>query len=183
MILSDLRLRASVVGEGGVVEHEGWQQHVRPATADDDAFLYSVFCTTWEHEIAAMPNPGLVRHFLRIQYTAQNRRFAQRFPGYERWVVMYDGQRAGRFFLHRSPSMLHLVEMTLLPEYRSRGIGSTLLRGVMDEAAAAGQSVSLRVARRNVRAASLYDTIGFRLVTMDDQDSYFEWTPQVTQHT
>lgn len=157
-----------------------WQDLVRPATPADDAFLYAVFCTTWEDEVAAMPNPALVQHFLRIQYTAQNRRFAQRFPGYERWVVMYDGERAGRFFLHRSPSMLHLVEMTLMPQHRSRGLGSTILRGVIDEAEAAGQSVSLRVARRNVRAANLYDTMGFRLVTMDDQDSYFEWTPQVT---
>jgi ribosomal protein S18 acetylase RimI-like enzyme len=183
VILSDSGVTTLPVGEGGGVEHQGWEEHVRPATADDDAFLYAVFCTTWDHEVAAMPNPGLVQHFLRIQYTAQNRRFGQRFPGYERWVVMYGDQRAGRFFLHRSPSMLHLVEMTLLPEYRSLGIGSALLRGVMDEAAGAGQSVSLRVARRNVRAASLYDTIGFRLVAMDDQDSYFEWTPELSRRT
>jgi ribosomal protein S18 acetylase RimI-like enzyme len=162
------------------VEH---LEQLRPATADDDAFLFAVFCTTWEHEVAAMPNPALAQHFLRIQYTAQNQRFAQRFPGYERWVVTHEDQPAGRLFLHRSPSMLHLVAITLLPEHRSQGIGSRLLRAVMDEAATAGQSVSLRVDRRNVRAANLYDNVGFRLVTMDDQDSYFEWAPQVSQRT
>ena len=171
------------MGEGvRVVGDQGWSDFVRPATSDDDAFLYDVFCTTWRDEVATMPNPGLVQHFLRIQYTAQNRRFGQRFPGYERSVVMHAGERAGRLFVHRSPSMLHIVEVTLLPEFRSRGIGSTLLRGLLEEAATAGQSVSLRVARRNVRAAELYNAIGFRLVTMDDQDNYFEWTPQLSQH-
>lgn len=164
-----------------VVEDQGWGHYVRPATADDDAFLYDVFSTTWEHEAAALPNPNLVQHFLRIQYTAQGRKFAQRFPGHERWVVLHGDQPAGRFFLHRATSILHIVELTLLPQFRSLGIGSALLRGVMDEAAAAGQTVSLRVPRRNVRAASLYNAIGFRMVTVDDQDSYFEWTPQVTQ--
>jgi ribosomal protein S18 acetylase RimI-like enzyme len=183
LILSDFAESWLRVGEGGGVGDQGWHDCLRPATADDESFLYAVFCTTWEHEVSAMPNPSLVQHYLRIQYTAQPRRFAQRFPGHERWVVTYAGQPAGRFFMHRSPSILHVVEITLLPEYRSRGIGSSLLRGVMDEAAAAGQSVSLRVARRNVRAANLYNAVGFRLVTMDDQDSYFEWTPQLTQHS
>ena len=164
------------------MEDQGWHDYLRPATAEDDAFLYAVFCTTWEQEVASLPDPNLVQHFLRIQYTAQNRRFAQRFPGYERWLVTHRGKRAGRFFLHRSPSLLHVVELTLLPEFRSRGIGSAVLRGVLDQAAAAGQSVSLRVARRNVRAAELYGSIGFRLVTMDDQDNYFEWTPELSQH-
>ena len=127
------------------VEDQGWGHYVRPATADDDAFLYDVFCTTWEHEAAALPNRNLVQHFLRIQYTAQGRKFAQRFPGHERWVVLHGDQPAGRFFLHRATSILHIVELTLLPQFRSLGIGSALLRGVMDEAAAAGQTVSLRV--------------------------------------
>lgn len=159
-----------------------WSEWARPATPEDDPFLYDVFCTTWQSEVAAMPNPQLVQHFLRIQYTAQNERFHQRFPGHERWVVTSGDKRAGRLFLHRSPEILHVLEMTMLPEFRSLGLGSALLRSLMDEAADTDRSVTLRVARRNVRAANLYNSIGFRLVTMDDQDSYFEWTPCVTQH-
>jgi ribosomal protein S18 acetylase RimI-like enzyme len=75
--------------------------------------------------------------------------------------------------------MLHIVEITLLPEFRSAGIGTRILRDVLAEAERHDQSVSLRVPRRNVRAASLYNSLGFRLVTMDDQDSFFEWTPSV----
>ena len=158
----------------------GWGNCTRRATPQDEAFLFDVFCSTWQKEVAAMPNPDLVQHFLRIQYTAHNTKLWVRFPDHERWIVLHEDKRAGRFFLHRSPSMLHIVEITLLPEFRSAGIGTRILRDVMAEAVRNGQSVSLRVPRRNIRAANLYNALGFSLVTMDDQDSYFEWTPQVT---
>ncbi len=167
-------------GEVGSVDDQGWGGCTRRATPQDEAFLFDVYCTTWQREVAAMPNPSLVRHFLRIQYTAHNTKIAARFPGHERWVVMHEDKRAGRFFLHRSPSILHIVEITLLPEFRSAGIGTRILLDVLAEAERHDQSVSLRVPRRNVRAANLYNTLGFSLVTMDDQDSYFEWTPPVS---
>lgn len=155
---------------------------IRRATAEDEAFVYDVFCTGWEQEVSAMPNPSLVQHFLRIQYTSQNRRFQSRFPDHERWVVMHDGKRAGRLFLHRSPSVLHVIDMTLLPQFRSAGIGSGIVHALFREAREHGQLVSMRVSRRNVRAANLYNSLGFRLVTMDDMDSYFEWNPALTAY-
>jgi GNAT superfamily N-acetyltransferase len=91
---------------------------------------------------------------------------------------MHDGERIGRFYLHRTETMIHAVDMIVLPKHRCQGIGSQLAREVFAEAAEHGQSVSLRVARRNTRAKELYEHLGFRLVTMDDMDCYFEWTPQ-----
>ena len=151
---------------------------MRPATSADEAFLFDVYCTTKRDQVAALPDPSLAQHFLRIEYTAQDRRFAQRFPGHERWIVLADGQPAGRLYLHRSPSLLQVVDVTLLPEHRSRGLGTHLMGLVLDEATAHDQAVSLRVSRGNHRAASLYDAIGFRHVTEDDLDVYLEWTPQ-----
>ena len=154
---------------------------MRPATSADDAFLFDVYCTTKRDQVAALPDPRLAQHFLRIEYTAQNRRFAQRFPGHERWVVLADGQPAGRLYLHRSPSLLQVVDVTLLPEHRAQGLGTCVMGLVLDEATGHDQAVSLRVSRSNPRAASLYDAIGFRLVTEDDQDVYFEWTPRLAR--
>ncbi len=150
---------------------------LRAARKADEPFLFDVFCTGWEQEVAAMPDPRLVRHFLRIQYTAQETRSRARFPGHERYVVTDDGADAGRFFLHRTPSMLHAIDMILLPAHRSRGIGSRLVADLFAEATDHKQLVSIRVPRRNQRASSLYAALGFRLVAMDDLDHYFEWTP------
>ena len=152
-----------------------WLEGLRPATPEDEPFLFEVFSTLWETEVAALPNPNIVQHFLRIQYSTQERRFETRFPGLERWIIEHDGERAGRLYLHRSPDMLHVLDVTLLPAYQSKGLGTRLVRGLMAEAAAAGQIVTLRVARGNGRAVNLYQELGFRLVTMDDQDAFFEW--------
>jgi ribosomal protein S18 acetylase RimI-like enzyme len=151
--------------------------YLTPAGDDDERFLYEVFCTTWADEVAALPNPKLAGHVLRIQYTAQERRFHTRYPGHARYVIRHDGERAGRLYLHITDTMVHAIDMTLLPEFRSRGIGSRVVGDLLAIAAENGQSVTLRVARRNTRANALYNSLGFRLVTMDDLDNYFEWNP------
>lgn len=150
---------------------------LRAARRADEPFLYDVFCTVWEQEVAAMPDPRLVRHFLRIQHTAQETRLQARFPGHERYVVTHKGEDAGRLYLHRTPSMLHAIDLTLLPRFRSLGIGTRLMQDLLDEARDHAQPVSLRVPRRNERASRLFAGLGFRLVTMDDLDHYFEWDP------
>jgi ribosomal protein S18 acetylase RimI-like enzyme len=155
----------------------GALEYVRPCTEADDAFLYDVFCTTWEDEVAALPNPTLAQHVLRIQHIAQERRFATRYPHHQRFVVLEDGERTGRLYVHEVGSVVHIIDFTLLPAFRSQGIGTRIGRDLLAYAAAGGRSVTLRVARRHVRASHLYSSLGFQLVSTDDTDSYFEWTP------
>jgi ribosomal protein S18 acetylase RimI-like enzyme len=165
------------------VGEPGRYGNLRAATDADEPFMYDVFCTSWEDEAAAMPDPRLVRHFLRIQYTAHEDRLNSRFPGHDRYVVVHEGKDAGRFYLHRSPTVLHAIELTLLPEFRSRGIGNRIAMDVAAEAAELGKTVSLRVSKRNARAADLYRRLGLRLVTVDDLDHYFEFDPAADEIT
>ena len=151
--------------------------YLRPCAASDDAFLYAVFSTTWESEVAALPNQNLAQHVLRIQHIAQERRFASRYPDHERYIVLVDGQPAGRLYVHQDDLTLHVVDLTLMPEHRSHGLGSQIFRDLFAEAAREGQTVTLRVGRRNRRATDLYTSLGFTLVVVDDLDNYFEWTP------
>src|SRR5262245_13607447 len=102
--------------------------YLRPCTDVDDAFLYDVFCTTWESEVAALPNPNLAQHVLRIQHIAQERRFSTRYPSHERFVVLEDGEPAGRLYVHLGESMMHVIDLTLLPRFRSHGIGTRIFR-------------------------------------------------------
>jgi ribosomal protein S18 acetylase RimI-like enzyme len=151
--------------------------YLRPCAASDDAFLHDVFATTWESEVAALPNQNLAQHVLRIQHIAQERKFAARYPGYERFVVVEKGQDAGRLYVHRSALTMQVVDLTLMPAFRSQGIGSRVFRDLFEEAAREGRSVTLRVGRRNRRATDFYSRLGFSLVGIDDLDNYFEWTP------
>jgi GNAT superfamily N-acetyltransferase len=151
--------------------------YLRPCEASDDAFLYDVFSTTWASEVAALPNQNLARHVLRIQHIAQERRFASRHPGHERYIVLEHGEPAGRLYVHQQGPVLNVIDLTLMPLFRSRGIGTRLFRDLFEEAAPDGRTVTLRVGRTNHRATDLYTALGFRLVAVDDLDNFFEWTP------
>jgi ribosomal protein S18 acetylase RimI-like enzyme len=151
--------------------------YLKPARPDDNDFLYEVFCTTWQDEVAALPNQNLARHVLRIQHTAQERRFDNRYPGHRRFVVSHDGERVGRFYLFASGSVLHIVDLTLLPQFQRRGVGTRLVRDLMTEASSDGHRVSMCVPRRNGTPLELFASRGFDLVSSDDLDHYFEWTP------
>jgi ribosomal protein S18 acetylase RimI-like enzyme len=75
-------------------------------------------------------------------------------------VIEVDGARAGRFYVDRRSDDIRIVDITLLPEYRARGIGTALIGALLDEAAGCGQRVSIHVERNN-RARRLYERLGF----------------------
>ncbi len=156
----------------------GGIRYLRPCTEADNAFVYDVFCTTWEHEVAALPNQNLAQHVLRIQHIAQERRFQSRYPSHQRYIVLVDGEPAGRLYVHEGDSVIQVIDLTLMPQFRNRGIGTRVFRDLFSYAAQEGRSISLRVARRNERATDFYTSLGFELVTVDDLDNYFEWTSQ-----
>jgi ribosomal protein S18 acetylase RimI-like enzyme len=155
----------------------GRLRYLRACTPADDAFLYDVFCTTWMSEIAGLPNPDLAPHVLRIQHTAQERRFDNRYPGRQRFVILDGGEPAGRLYVHEGASTMHLIDLTLLDPFRRRGIGGRLARDLFAHATEHRMSINLRVARRNLRAYDVYSSLGFRPVRIDDVDSHLEWTP------
>jgi ribosomal protein S18 acetylase RimI-like enzyme len=150
---------------------------VRASVPSDDDFFYDVFCTTWASEVAALPNQNLARHVLRIQHTAQERRFAGRFPAQQRFVVELDGASVGRLYVSDRSARIQIVDLTLLPEFQGRGTEARVVRGLMTEAAREEQVVGLQVSRRDDDASALYAGLGFELVSVDDLDNTFEWTP------
>jgi len=150
---------------------------LRACTEADDAFVYDVFSTTWESEVAALPNQNLAQHVLRIQHIAQERRFASQYPDLQRYIVVQDGEPAGRLYVHESESLLEVVDLTLMPRFRDHGIGTGIFHQLFEHATREGQTIALRVERRNERATMLYSQLGFDLVSVDDLDNYFEWTP------
>lgn len=156
--------------------------YLRPARSDDDAFLYDVFCSTWQEEVAALPDQSLARHVLRIQHVAQERRFDGVYPGHQRFVVWSGEERAGRFYLFGTGAFLHIVDLTLLPRFRSQGIGGRLVRDLMSVAAPEGRRISLRASRGSA-STDLWAHLGLLLVSTDDREHYFEWAPASVDDT
>jgi len=104
------------------------------------------------------------RAFLEQQFAAQDAHYRGNYPGATLDVIELDGTRAGRLYVYRGPSDIRIMDIALMPEFRGRGIGTELLRGLVEEAAASQRKLSIHVEFNNP-ARSLYERLGFRPVS------------------
>jgi ribosomal protein S18 acetylase RimI-like enzyme len=135
---------------------------LRPVQDGDEPFLHRVYAGTRAEELAVVPwSPEQKAAFVAQQFAAQTFHYAQHYPGMSADVILVDDVPAGRLLVDRRDDAILIVDISLLPEQRGRGVGSALLREVLDEATAAGKRVVIHVERFN-RALRLYERLGFR---------------------
>jgi len=151
---------------------------LRPITDDDHEFLYRVYASTREDELAPVPRADDEKEqFLRMQFHAQHTYYQEHFPHARFDVILLDGRRAGRLYVDRREDEIRIIDITLLPKRRGQGIGGGLIRSLLDEAAGLGRPVRIHVEHYNP-AMSLYRRLGF--VKIGDTGVYdlMEWTPE-----
>jgi len=137
---------------------------LRPVNGPDAEFLFAVYASTRTEELAQVgwPEPQQ-QNFLRTQFDAQRRCYESDYPGAEFQVILADGQPAGRLYLHRRAEEIRIMDLALLPQFRGRGIGTGLLRGIFSEGDRTGKRVSIHVEAFNP-ALRLYERLGFQQV-------------------
>jgi ribosomal-protein-alanine N-acetyltransferase len=98
-------------------------------------------------------------------------------------VVEMDGEIIGYCGMWMIVDEAHITNIALLPEYRGRGMGETLLRGMMQAAKTYGaKKMTLEVRVSNVAAQKLYEKLGFEqqgvrpnYYTDNMEDAYIMW--------
>jgi ribosomal protein S18 acetylase RimI-like enzyme len=149
---------------------------LRPIRAGDESFLYLVYASTREQELAPLDWSNEQKNaFLQMQFLAQHQYYQQNYADAAWDVILVDDQPAGRLYVARWPQEIRVIDIALLPKYRNAGIGGTLLRGLQAEAEQAGKKLSIHVEQFNP-ARRLYERLGFRIIA--DQGVYWlmEWT-------
>ena len=128
----------------------------------DRAFLVDLYASTREEELAQVEwHDGVKRAFVEQQFAAQDAHYRANYPGATLDVIEVDGEPAGRLYVHRGPSDIRIMDIALAPAFRGRGIGTGLLRSLIDEAEKSGRKLSIHVETNNP-ARSLYERLGFR---------------------
>ena len=151
---------------------------LRPAQEDDLPFLYRVYASTRQEELALVDwDESQKDWFLHMQFDLRTRSYAQAFPAADCQVILRDGQPSGRLMVNRAPDQVLLVDIALLPEHRNAGIGTALVKTVINEAATAGKPVVLHVEKFN-RARFLYERLGFSIFERSDVYLKMRWLVQ-----
>lgn len=153
---------------------------LRPVEAGDDAFLFRVYAGARAEELAPIGwDQTTTEAFLRGQFELQDRAYRQTNPLASFALVLIDGAPIGRLYVDRSGTSIHVIDISLLPEHRGRGIGTALLRDLLEEGRRSGRSVTID-ALQTGRALSLYQRLGFAVTREDDVYATLEWRPTVT---
>jgi ribosomal protein S18 acetylase RimI-like enzyme len=135
---------------------------LRPVVDADRSFLIDLYASVREDELAQVDwDDATKRAFVEHQFAAQDAHYRSNYPGATLDVIEVDGVRAGRLYVHRGPSDIRIMDIALMPEFRGRGVGTGLLKRLIEEAGTAKRSLSIHVEMNNP-ARSLYDRLGFR---------------------
>lgn len=151
---------------------------LRPFTTDDLPLLFRIYAGTREQELAAVPWTQEQKvAFLAMQFQAQHADYQKNYPDAAFDIVECEGVPVGRLYLHQRPDEVRIIDIAILPERRSAGLGTALLSGVINDAKSIGKPVTIHVEKYNP-ALRLYQRLGFVEVGGNDVYLLMERLPQ-----
>ena len=148
---------------------------LRPVVAEDESFLYRAYASTRADEMALVPwNEAQREAFLKMQFTAQQQDYRARHPAATHDIILLNSIPVGRIFVDRRDQAIHILDITVLPEHRNKGAGTTLLKRLMSEAADSGKSVTIYVESFNP-SCQLFERLGFLKIADEGVNYLMEW--------
>lgn len=148
---------------------------LRPAEAADEGFLETVYADTRREEIAPFVwSRQQEDAFFKMQFQMQVKAYRMQFPDADYYVVKLDETPIGRLIFEHGEREIRLIDVSLLAEFRNRGIGTRLLEKLKAEAAF-DKVLSLRVLKTNVQAKRFYERHGLRVAENADLYYVMNW--------
>lgn len=143
----------------------------RPITDADTGFLYDLYASTRAEEMA---NTGWSdrqkKEFLTMQFNLQHTQYLGNYPGASFEIILLDNLPIGRLYVDRREKEIRILDLSLMPESRGRGIGTTIFKHLISEANEKKLPLNLHVLRNNP-ALKLYERLGFKKAA--ENDFYF----------
>jgi ribosomal protein S18 acetylase RimI-like enzyme len=106
----------------------------------------------------------------------QRAHFQEKFDPTKNQIVVLDDRDIGVIAAERRGDEVFLTSIYILPEYQRRGIGTLLIKSVLDRAFQKGLPVRLRVLKVNP-ARRLYERLGFSVVEEANTHYLMKATP------
>lgn len=137
---------------------------LHPEHDDDLEFLRGLYASVRAPELAPIDwSEQRKREFTDAQFALQGSHYREHYPGAEFLVIEQAGVPIGRFYLCRFAHEIRVMDIALVEARRNAGIGTRLMRALLDVADAEARSVTLHVEPDNP-AQHLYRRLGFALI-------------------
>jgi len=107
----------------------------------------------------------------------QRRRSDEAFNRATCSLVMVDDVRAGMLVVEERSSEVFLGKIYLMPEFQNQGVGTVLIRQLIDRANTQQKPLRLRVLRVNSAARRLYERLGLVVTHSTADHHYLERRP------
>jgi len=133
---------------------DGMKVRLRPSTEADFAIVFTLNKTNMRRYVERLRG---------WDDAAERADMKRKFrPGSDQ-IIEVDGRPAGVFAVDRLADEWYLRHIELLPAFQNRGIGTALIRQLLEEAHQQGVAVTLQVLKMNP-ARRLYERLGFCVV-------------------
>ena len=150
---------------------------LRPATADDLAFLLDVFAGTRSLEVEALGGRPAADRFLAGQWEAKRRAARSAHRDVDEQIIVSDGRDVGYVVCAvDGPAVMRIVDIAVSEAWRGAGVGSEVLAELLGRADDEVVTVSLHVEHANP-ARRLYERFGFVEVVRVERIAYMERSP------
>jgi ribosomal protein S18 acetylase RimI-like enzyme len=141
----------------------------------DEPFLRDLILQNLALELHADQWPEPVRdRLLDIQYHGRRNTAPSSYPAGQSRIILADGAPVGWVYTADLEDSVYVAEILILAGFRGMGIGSAVLRGVIETAGE--KVVHLNVNALNAAAVRFYERIGFRRVRGDEVNQVMEYS-------
>ena len=121
-----------------------------------------------------------IKIFIEHQFSAQHEYYQKNYIGAKFYIIEKENNVVGRlyidFFFEKKG--IRIIDITLLPNWRKKNIGSSILAAIIKKAALKNMNVSIHVESFNP-AMNLYKRLGFTKISETNGVYHLmEWSPR-----
>ena len=154
-----------------------------PVAHSDYPLLFEIYVSSRAEEMKLAPWTEEQKHaFLESQFEAQSNHYYSTYPNGSFDLIKLEDQTAGRLYKVELDDEIRIIDITLLPQFRNRGIGTHLLSEILETGKTKQKPVSIYIETYNP-SQTLLTRLGFIPVADDGVYCLWEKTPEEKNRT
>jgi len=142
---------------------------LRPATAADYDWLWNLKRTTMR--------PYVELTWATWDDAIQERYFRAIYCSVTVQIIVVGGRNAGLLHVEQEPGAIFLANIQVHPDFQNRGLGSAVIRSLLESARSLQLPVRLQVLKVNTAAQRLYARLGFIFSGETPTHQLMRWHP------